>query len=253
MARPTRLNSRATVELLHAQLVAAATPGRAAAERAYLKSELQHLGVSVPAMRAIVKQWLRTHEAAHGPLTHTELFALTDALWSSPIHEHRMVAVELLNLRSRLVELEDVPWLYNTLRECRTWALLDTLAGSVVADLAAREPDLLPVLDRWARDGDFWIRRAAVLGLRTLLRNDEQLDRFFAYATLLLPETEFFIRKVLGWVAREVAARHPERVSQWLRNNMSQMNLVTLREPMRRLPDAAELRALYDTRRKRSG
>ena len=58
---------------------------------------------------------------------------------------------------------------------------------------------------------------------------------------------------MIGWVAREVAARHPERVSQWLRDNMPAMNLITLREPLRRLPDSVELRALYDTRRNNAG
>ncbi|MCE9622780.1 MAG: DNA alkylation repair protein [Actinomycetia bacterium] len=239
---------------MHRQLASAGTPERAAGERAYLKSDLQHLGTTVPAMRAIVKAWLRSHEAAHGKLTHDELFALADALWAQPVHERRMAAVELLVAKPSLIALEDVPWLFNTLRDCRTWALLDPIAGSVVADLAAREPDdVLEHLDRWVHDGDFWIRRSAVLGLRTLLRHDEQLDRFFSYATELLPEKEFFIRKVIGWVAREVAARHPALVSRWLRDNMASMNLVTLREPMRRLADAAELRALYDKRRNNAG
>ena len=92
---------------------------------------------------------------------------------------------------------------------------------------------MLEHLDRWVHDPDFWIRRSAVLGLRTFLRRDQQLDRFFAYAEQLLPENEFFIRKVIGWVAREVAARHPALVSQWLRDNMAAMNLITLREPLR--------------------
>lgn len=248
------MNAGAAADLLQQQLAVVATPQRAEAERAYLKSELQHLGTTVPAMRSIVKNWLRSHESAHGKLTHDELFALADALWAAPVHERRMAAVELLVAKPQLIGLADVPWLYNTLRDCRTWALLDTIAGSVVADLAAREPDdVLAHLDRWVHDPDFWIRRSAVLGLRTLLRRDEQLDRFFAYATHLLPEKEFFIRKVIGWVAREVAGRHPALVSQWLRVNMDAMNLITLREPMRRLPDAAELRELYDTRRNKSG
>lgn len=248
------LNAKAAAELLHQQLASVGTPQRAAGERAYLKSDLQFLGATVPAMRKIVKSWLRSHEAAHGKLTHDELFALADALWAKPVHERRMAAVELLVAKPTLIGLDDVPWLYNTLRDCRTWALLDTIAGSVVADLAAREPDdVLTHLDRWVHDDDFWIRRSAVLGLRTLLRRDQELDRFFAYATHLLPETEFFIRKVIGWVAREVAARHPEQVSRWLRDNMAAMNLITLREPMRRLPDATELRALYDTRRNSAG
>lgn len=254
MAGRSRLNATAVADLLHQQLAAVGTPQRAESERAYLKSDLQFLGATVPAMRTIVKAWLRAHEATNGKLTHDQLFALADALWAKPVHERRMAAVELLVAKPALIGLDDVPWLYNTLRDCRTWALLDTIAGSVVADLATREPeDVLAHLDRWLHDADFWIRRSAVLGLRTLLRRDQELDRFFAYAATLLPETEFFIRKVIGWVAREVAARHPEEVSQWLRDNMAAMNLITLREPLRRLSDAAEPRALYDTRRKRAG
>ncbi len=90
-----------------------------------------------------------------------------------------------------------------------------------------------------------------MLPLRTLLRHDRELDRFFADATLLLPDRELFIRKVLGWVLREVAARHPEMVAIWLRDHMAPMNLVTLREPLRKLSDAAELRLLYDARQVR--
>lgn len=239
------MNAAAEAAALLEQLTAAGSPTRAVSEKAYLKSDLQFVGSGVPAMRAVVKGWLR----AHPDLTHDELFAVADALWAYPVHECRHSAVELLVLRPRLITLLDVPWLYNTLRDSYTWALVDPLAGSVVADLAATDPlGVMPHLDRWVHDPDFWIRRSAVLSLRTLLRQDRELDRFFADATLLLPETEFFIRKVLGWVLREVAARHPEMVSHWLRDHMAQMNLVTLREPMRRLADADELRALYDMR-----
>jgi hypothetical protein len=34
---------------------------------------------------------------------------------------------------------------------------------------------------------------------------------------------------------------------------MAGMNLITLREPLRKLPDAVELRALYDSRRNSPG
>lgn len=236
------------------QLVAVGTPRRAEGEKAYLKSSLQFVGSGVPAVRSTVKAWLRPHnDLTHHDLTHHDLFAVADALWSHPIHECRLAAIELLSCRPLLVTLTDVPWIYNNLRDSRTWALVDPLAGGVTADLTARDPDgLLPHLDRWVHDDDFWIRRSAMLALRTLLRRDEQLERFFDYSELLLPEKEFFIRKVIGWVMREVAGRHPEQVSAWLREHMGEMNLVTLREPLRRLPDAGELRALYDASRQGS-
>lgn len=249
------MNPAAEAAALLAQLQLLGTPERADGEKAYLKSELQFVGTGVPAMRSTTKAWLKAHEGVN----HDELFAMADALWVYPIHECRLAAVELLVAKPALVTLLDVPWLYNTIRDCHTWALVDPLAGWVTAELALRDPDgLLPHLDRWVGDDDFWIRRSALLALRSLLRRDRELERCFAYAELLLPESEFFIRKVIGWVLREVAARHPEQVSAWLRDHMPQMNLVTLREPMRRLPDADELRALYDasrpgSRRKSSG
>lgn len=240
------MNPVAEAAGLLAQLSAAGTPERAEGERAYLKSSLQFVGSGVPAMRAIVKAWLRAHPA----LTHDDLFAVADALWAHPVHECRAAAIELLVQRPDLITVADVPWIERTLRDCRTWALVDPLAGWVVADLAARDPEhVVAHLDAWVHDREFWVRRAGVLGRRILLRHDRGLDRFFEVATVLLPEREFFIRKVIGWMLRDIAPRHPQRVSAWLRANMDAMNLVTLREPLRRLPDAADLRALYDASR----
>ncbi|MBI4934853.1 MAG: DNA alkylation repair protein [Actinobacteria bacterium] len=236
-------------EELYETLRELGTAQRAAAERAYLKSTLRHLGVPVPAVRRVVRTWVRHHPV----VTSDDIFGLADELWDRPVHETRLAAIELLVAVPGAVTAVRLPWLEARLRECHTWALVDPLAG-VVADLACRDSEsVLPVLDRWVTDHDFWVRRAAVLALRSLLRHGDQLDRLFAYAEQLLPETEFFIRKVLGWVLREEAPRHPREVSAWLRAHMADMNLVTLREPLRKLPDAAEVRALYDTRRNSPG
>jgi 3-methyladenine DNA glycosylase AlkD len=235
---------------LYTMLVELGTAQRAAAERAYLKSTLVHLGVPVPAVRRVVRTWVRGHPV----LTADDVFLIADRLWVRPVHESRLAAIELLSAVPGAVTADRLPWIETRLRDCHTWALVDPLAGVVVADLAVRDPDgTLPTLDRWVDDPDFWVRRAAVLSLRSLLRHERELPRLFCYAGQLLPDTEFFIRKVLGWVLREVAPRHPREVSTWLREHMDEMNLVTLREPLRKLPDAVELRALYDTRRNSPG
>jgi len=240
------VNAEQTADQLARQLGEFAEPTRAEAERAYLKSNLEHMGVPVPAVRRLVRGVVR----ANPVLTADDVVDLVDALWARPVHEMRVAAVELLVEVPGALDASKLRWLEGLLRECHTWALVDPLAGTVVADLVFRErADALPVLDRWVYDSDMWIRRSAVLGLRSCLRRDRELDRFFHYADVLLPETEFFIRKVLGWVLRELAPRHAHRVSNWLRANMDRMNLITLREPLRKLPDAHELRELYDTRR----
>jgi len=220
------------------------TPQRAGAERAYLKSTLTHLGTPVPQVRKVAEQFGRDHRR----ISHGEMFALCDELWSQPVHERRVLVVELLHARHDLVGASDLPWVEQHLRECRTWALVDPLAGTLVAGIVEADPGTLPTLDRWVRDPDFWIRRSAVLALRDCLKQDRELDRFFRYADLLLPEREFFIRKVIGWVAREVGARHPTEVSAWLHTNLDRMNGVTIREAVKHLPDGAELMASWKAR-----
>ena len=90
MAATTGVSAVDEAAAIHRELTAAATPQRAKSERAYLKSSLDHLGTSVPDTRSVVKRWLRLHPA----LTHDELIELCDELWSQPVHERRMAAVD---------------------------------------------------------------------------------------------------------------------------------------------------------------
>jgi len=220
------------------------TPERAASEKAYLKSSREHYGTSVPNMRIVAKEFLRAHPA----LVHDELLALCSALWSQPVHERRMLAVELLVARPKLLDGGDLPWIEQRLRESETWALVDSLAGQVVAAIVLTDRSQVATLDRWVSDNDFWIRRSAVLGLSKVLRNGDELERFFRYADTLLAEKEFFIRKVLGWVARETGRCHPDEVSAWLRRNLVRMNGVTIREAVKHLPDGPEILSAWKSR-----
>ena len=59
------------------------------------------------------------------------------------------------------------------MRESTTWALVDGLATSVVGGLVERFPASTAVLDRWATDDDFWIRRSALSALVPLRKKSE--------------------------------------------------------------------------------
>jgi hypothetical protein len=124
------------VKELDARLSAAADPDRAPAERAYLKSDLTHLGVGVPATRRAVKATL----GDHGPVGHDDLIAAVDALWAATVHERRLAAVEVLTASTDPLSAADAAWLEGLLRACRTRALVDPLAIGVVGVLVEREP-----------------------------------------------------------------------------------------------------------------
>jgi 3-methyladenine DNA glycosylase AlkD len=53
----------------------------------------------------------------------------------------------------------------------------------------------------------------------------------------MLDEKEFFIRKSIGWVLREVSKKHPKIVYDFLRAHRDEMSGLTLREGAKYLSD----------------
>ncbi len=225
-------NVSALADQIDAGLQRQGTPERAAQEKRYLKSDLDHYGASVPAIRTTVKQVI-----GKLALQHDQLVELVRLLWAEPVHERRMAAVEVLERRVDLLNGADVGMLEQLLREARGWALVDNLAASVVGPLFEREESLGEVLDRWASDPDFWLRRSALLAQLVPLRQGRgDFDRFARYADAMLDEREFFIRKAIGWVLRDTGKLRPELVHDWLLPRAVRASGVTLREAVKYLP-----------------
>jgi 3-methyladenine DNA glycosylase AlkD len=86
------------------------------------------------------------------------------------------------------------------------------------------------------------VRRSALLSLlRGIRAGTPDLARFTRYAEPMLAEQEFFIRKAIGWVLREISRRDPAWVAKWTEDHISEISGVAFREAIRRLPaDEAE-------------
>jgi 3-methyladenine DNA glycosylase AlkD len=229
---------------LTAELRSLGTPERAAQEKRYLKSDLDFLGVTVPDIRRAVRAAARGNAA---DLDREAFVAWAVALWREPVHERRMAAVEVLEFAVRRLAAADLGTVERFIREAGTWALVDGLAVSVAGAVALRDAAAWPRIDGWATDADFWVRRSALLALLPGIRSGQpDLARFTAYAEPLLTEREFFIRKAIGWVLREISRRDPAWVARWTEEHLAQLSGVTFTEAVRRLPDgdAERLRRL---------
>lgn len=230
---PSSADLAAWVADLEARLRAAAIPGRAEHEKRYLKSELEHVGTSVPATRAEVKRFLRERV----PKERAATVSFAEAVWERPVHELRLAAALALEEREALLGAADLPLLERLLREARTWALVDVLAPSVVGPLARRHAEVRDVLAVWARDPDHWLRRSAVIAyLLPLRRGEPVFDEFAALADPLLEDREFFVRKAIGWALRERTKSAPDEVVAWLMPRRHRASRLTLREAAKNLP-----------------
>jgi 3-methyladenine DNA glycosylase AlkD len=243
------------VERIHQHLLGLADPDRAAWDRGYLHSERVHLGVAIPNIRASARQFQREL----GELSHARMLALLEHAWASDVHDLLAVAVALLERWKKQLIPEDLIWIERWLVESQTWSLVDWLAVPILGSLVEREPDAThPVLDRWALESNFWLRRSAMLALLVPLRSGGgDFDRFARYAVAMLPmtreasaEARKFIDKTIGWILREVGRKRPELVRGFLAAHSSELAGLSVREAIKSLP-AAE-RAEFGTPRKRS-
>ena len=219
-----------------AALRACGSPERAVQEKRYLKSDFTHLGAPVPAVRKVAVAAVRQG------VTRDDVLRLARTLWAvradgRPVHEARLAAVETLARRVDLLQAGDLAAGEELIRDSVTWALVDPLAEKVVGALAGRSPELFAELDGWPCDPYLWIRRSALLALLPGVRNGApDLDRIGRYGDALLDEKEFFIRKAIGWVLRELAKKDPGWVRDWTAARVARISGVTLREAVRPLP-----------------
>ncbi|MCJ7509410.1 MAG: DNA alkylation repair protein [Dehalococcoidia bacterium] len=222
-----------TISRFRQQFQELADPERAAQEKRYLKSPFKFYGVSVPKIRAVARQFKRENKG----ISKQALWDLCQALWQGESHEERALAMLLLEEYRTLLDYSDMPSLERMLRESINWDQVDQISVHLVGAVLRKDQRALEYLKGWSRDPNFWIRRAALLSQLLLFRAGKG-DRglFYSFADGMMEEKEFFIRKAIGWVLREMSRVEPEEVFRFVADNRTRMSGVTLREATRRLP-----------------
>jgi 3-methyladenine DNA glycosylase AlkD len=205
----------------------AGSAARAVGEKAYLKSDLRFWGTSLDSIRAAAGEY----SDAHPDLTRTDLRVIAETLYATDVFELRASAIGLLERRRDALVDRDLPWLIAVVRKSKTWALVDWIAPKVIGDVIARDPRSRKRLGAWAKDDDFWVRRAALLAEHDALRaGGGDFALWSRIAAPMLEEREFFIRKAIGWVLREVSKKRPELTYEFLRKHRGQVSSLSLKE-----------------------
>jgi 3-methyladenine DNA glycosylase AlkD len=247
---------QALIDALRHTLAAHANPAQALPMQAYMKSALPFYGVAAPLRRQLVAAAVAAaaapavpaavaHPAAQAatppPLPDTTTLAATVlALWRGATHrEERYAALDLLRLprHGKLLTTALLPALQEMLVSGAWWDHCDEISGVALGRLLQAEPaPMKPVLRQWARGGNLWLRRAAMLSQRSLKTG---FDAVLFYETLLPSlgdntfAKEFFIRKGMGWALRERAYRAPEEVQAFCDEYANQMSPLTRREALK--------------------
>ena len=186
------------------------------------------IGVRVPVVREVGKNFR--------DLSPAEIVELAQ----SPIHEHRLCAVQLLAgqfKRSKSIvqqgELFDVYLTLVAQGKVNNWDLVDSCAPYVGGYLTSID-NYMDLLIELASSENLWERRSAVMFTAALIRQ----GIFHPTVTLcemLLTDTHDLIHKATGWMLREVGIRDEKVLRVFLDKYAATMPRTMLRYAIEKL------------------
>ncbi|MEF2265830.1 DNA alkylation repair protein [Janthinobacterium sp. LS2A] len=215
-------------------LEAAAEPGRAAPMQAYMRDQFIFLGVAAPQRRLAARDLLAGLKGIDAAtlLEHAQL------LWQQPQREYQHVALDMLALHWRQLNIAHLPALLALARQRAWWDSVDGMAGIVGEVLQAehqRGGDGHAHMDDALLHEDFWLRRIAMLH-QLGWRADTGAGWLFGAALALAHEDEFFIRKAIGWALRDYARHAPEAVTAFANAHRQKLSALSYREALKHQP-----------------
>jgi 3-methyladenine DNA glycosylase AlkD len=202
---------------------------RAKPMSAYMRDQFPFLGIASPMRKKLVKAALLETGALKKPIDEN----LVLELWACPEREFQYAACDYLAWQREKLEAKHLDLLEKIILEKSWWDSVDSLVHNVGA-ISLKFSETVPMLERWAKSENFWLRRAAILhqlGLKT--KTNE--SRLFKFILENAHDSEFFIRKAIGWALREYSYVNPEAVKTFVLEHQNKLSNLSKREALKAL------------------
>ena len=206
-----------------------------AGNQAVVHGDLTMVGVRMPDIRQIAKDWKRAHKG----VSPDELMPLVEALWDGDSQEERILAMELLQSHRRLILKLDWDHFDRWRRKVENWALTDMLGSRVLAPWMLAEPESrLGYLRGLIEDEDLWSRRLALVVTCPINRGHTGLtipELTLELVGLVKAERDPMITKAVSWALRELSKTHPGSVAAYVDRERETLAAHVVREVQNKL------------------
>jgi 3-methyladenine DNA glycosylase AlkD len=217
-----------------AELKRLANPAKAPAMAAYMKTTQPFFGVPTPARIAMLKAM----GDRFAPRDQKSYARSVLALWKLRHREERYCAITFARRYEAFITPASIPLYERMIREGAWWDFVDEIAANLVGAVYGNfRAQTRPIIERWIDDDDMWIRRTAIL---SHLRHKHQTDaaQLFEFCLKRANESEFFIRKAIGWALREYSKTDPRAVRAFLAKNRKRLSNLSYAEASKHLARA---------------
>lgn len=219
--------ARQVVARLRAVFEPAADPERAAGAARYMRDQFAFFGIPTPERRRLARVALADLPAP----SEAELAAVLRALWAEPERELQHTGCDYARRHVGVASAGFVEVLHELVTTKAWWDTVDALAAHTAGPLVRAHPELVATMDRWVESDHLWVARTALLH-QLAYRDATDAERLFRYCRLRAQDTDFFVRKAIGWALRSYAAVDADAVEGFVRATPS-LSPLSEREAMK--------------------
>lgn len=211
-----------------------ADPVKAPIMQAYMKSAMPYLGIQATPLRKAAKAVF----AAHKLDSFEDWRYAVLALWrGAKYREERYVAIELAGHPAyrKLRTMDALPMYEEMITSGAWWDFVDSIASHRLGELLRGNPaKMSAVCRKWAKSDDLWKRRSAILA-QLGFKGDTDLKLLYDCIRPSIGESEFFLRKAIGWALRQYAWTDPEEVCRFVDEHDARLSRLSKREALKNI------------------
>ena len=153
----------------------------------------------------------------------------------SNIHEEKFAAILFLNRSKTEFDETTINLIQDTYtKHCDTWALCDSTMIKVIGPFLAKKGNeklAKKTIESWSNSENMWIRRASMVILLklTMIRKEFFETQVFDIIEKMLPSSEDYIQKGIGWLLKTCSKYKPSVIIKYLNKNKKRLTRLVLR------------------------
>lgn len=219
--------------LRHALREAADTQ-KASGMQAYMKSGMPYLGVQTPSLKKVCLTVFKAHSLESQSQW---LETMLDIWRKAEYREERYAAINLASQKKYLgyIDLKAISAFEEMVIDGAWWDYVDAIATRLFSLLLKNHKTEMRIqLIEWASCSDIWKRRVSII-CQLSFKEKTDVELLYSCIEPSIENTEFFLRKGIGWALREYAKTDPNEVIRFVNTNADRLSSLSKREALRNL------------------